>query len=80
MAVCLGESSSRNGTKRYDWRRQVADWWGITPGDVNKVVDSAIKEMCAFLDGAEFVDGENDAETVNEHDSQSPLGIPAEVG
>ncbi len=28
----------------------------------------------------EFMDGENDAETVNEHDSQSPLGVPAEVG
>jgi hypothetical protein len=59
--VCKGESSSRNGTKRYDWRRQVAGWWGITPGDVNKAVDSALEEMCDWL---------NDADTVNEH---SPL-------
>lgn len=47
--VCKGESSSRNGTKRYDWRRQVADWWGITPGDVNKVVDESLEEICDFL-------------------------------
>lgn len=49
--VCKGESSSRNGTKRYDWRRQVADWWGITPGDVNKIIDDAIQEMCDALNG-----------------------------
>jgi len=49
MVVCEGESSSRNGTKRYDWRRQVADWWGITPGDVNKIVDESIQAMCDFL-------------------------------
>ena len=47
--VCKGESSSRNGTKRYNWRAQVADWWGITPGDVNKIVDGAIQAMCDFL-------------------------------
>ena len=28
MTVCLGEASWRNGTKRYDWRRRVAGWWG----------------------------------------------------
>ena len=55
--VCKGESSSRNGTKRYDWRRQVADWWGITPGDVNKIVNNAIEEMRDSLNGA---DSEND--------------------
>ena len=49
--VCRGESSSRNGTKRYDWRRQVADWWGITPGDVNKIVKDGIEEMCDSLNG-----------------------------
>jgi hypothetical protein len=49
--VCKGESSSRNGTKRYSWRAQVADWWGITPGDVNKIVDSALEEMCDSLNG-----------------------------
>ena len=46
--VCKGESSSRNG-KRYSWRESVGDWWGITPGDVNKIVDGALEEMCAFL-------------------------------
>ncbi len=49
--VCVGESSSRNGSKRYDWRRQVADWWDITPGDVNKIVGEAIQEMCDSLNG-----------------------------
>ncbi len=80
MTVCLGEGSWRNGTKRYNWREKVGDFFGITGGDVTKVVKGAVKEMCAFLNGAEFVDGEKDAETVNEHDSQSPLGVPAEVG
>ncbi len=87
MTICLGESSWRNGTKRYDWRRRVADWWGrsggdrytMTPGDVNKMNDESIREMCDSLNGPEFVDGENDAETVNEHDLQSPLGVPREV-
>ena len=49
--VCIGESSARNGTKRYDWRRQVADWWGITPGDVNEIVSNAIQEMTDSLNG-----------------------------
>ena len=49
--VCRGESSSRNGTKRYHWRMQVADWWGITPGEVNKIVDKAIQEICDSLNG-----------------------------
>lgn len=62
MAVCQGESSWRNGCKRYDWRRRVADWWGragddddnhraMTPGDVNKVVEESIQEMCDSLNG-----------------------------
>ena len=49
MTVCQGESSWRNGMRRYNWRRQVADWWGITPGEVNKVVDESIQAMCDFL-------------------------------
>ena len=49
--VCRGESTARNGTKRYNWRMQVADWWGITPGDVNKIVNEAIQEMCDSLNG-----------------------------
>lgn len=55
--VCVGESSARNGTKRYDWRRRWADWWGITPGDVNKIVDSALKEMCDSLNGVAVTNG-----------------------
>ncbi len=66
MSVCLGGSSWRNGSKRFSWWRRVGDWWGITPGDINKVIEESIEEMCLFLNGAEFEDGENDAETVNE--------------
>ena len=51
QTVCMGESSARNGTKRYNWRMQVADWWGITPGDVNKIVSNAIQEMTDSLNG-----------------------------
>ena len=63
--VCKGESSSRNG-KRYDWRRQVADWWGLRPGDVNKIVDGSIQEMCDSLNGT--LSHEREAETTNEQD------------
>ena len=58
MTVCEGESSWRNGIKRYDWRRRVADWWGraggderygLTPGDVNKINSESIQAMCDFL-------------------------------
>ena len=49
MTVCLGEGSWRNGTKRYNWREKVGDYWGISGGDVHKVVDSALKEMCDWL-------------------------------
>ena len=64
--VCVGESSARNGTKRYDWRRRWADWWGITPGDVNKIVSNAIEEMCDSLNGT--LGYEREAETTNEQD------------
>jgi hypothetical protein len=65
MTVCEGESSWRNGMKRYDWRTKVADWWGVTsrngagkestmtPGDVNKIVDESIQAMCDSLNGAD---------------------------
>ena len=49
MTLCLGEGSWRNGMKRYNWREKVGDYFGITGGDVNKVVGSALKEMCDFL-------------------------------
>ena len=51
MTVCLGEGSWRNGTKRYNWREKVGDYWGITGGDVNKVVTGAVKEICDSLNG-----------------------------
>jgi hypothetical protein len=49
MTVCLGEGSWRNGSKRYNWREKVGDFFGITGGDVNKVVSESIQEMCSFL-------------------------------
>ncbi len=51
MTVCLGEGSWRNGTKRYNWREKVGDYFGITGGDVNKIVNDAIQEMCDSLNG-----------------------------
>lgn len=52
--VCVGES--RNG-KRYDWRRQVAYWWDIRPGDVNKIVGDSIQEICDSLNGVAVTNG-----------------------
>ena len=49
--VCKGESSSRNGTKRYNWRAQVADWWNITPGQVNDIVKDSLETMADSLNG-----------------------------
>ena len=51
MTVCLGEGSWCNGMKRYNWREKGGDFFGITGGDVRKVVDGAIKEMCDSLNG-----------------------------
>ncbi len=67
MAVCLGEGSWRNGMKRYNWREKVGDYFGISGGDVNKVVDSALEEMCDFLNKPTF-NYEREANTVNEND------------
>jgi len=77
--VCVGESSARNGSKRYDWRRHWADWWGMTAGDVNKIVGEAIQEMCDWLNGRirshlEY-EGGDDGETTNEHGVDEPLVI-----
>lgn len=59
MVLCQGESSWRhagvNGdreTKRYNWRKRVAEWWGMTPGDANKIVSESIQEMCDTLNGS----------------------------
>ncbi len=51
MTLCLGGGSWRNGMKPYNWREKVGDFWGITGGDVNKVVDAAIQEICDSLNG-----------------------------
>ncbi len=52
MTVCLGEGSWRNGTKRYNWREKVGDYWGITGGDVNKSVEWSLREICDSLNGS----------------------------
>ena len=57
MTVCEGEGSWRNGMKRYNWREKVGDFWGITGGDVNKVVGGALKEMCDSLNGVAVTNG-----------------------
>ncbi len=57
MTVCLGEGSWRNGTKRYNWREKVGDYFGITGGDVNKVVKDAIQEMTDSLNGVAVTNG-----------------------
>jgi hypothetical protein len=57
MAVCLGEGSWRNGSKRYNWREKVGDFWGITGGEVNKVVSESIKEICESLNGVAVTNG-----------------------
>jgi hypothetical protein len=49
MTLCLGGGSWRNGMKPYNWREKVGDYWGITGGDVNKVVSESIEAMCDWL-------------------------------
>ncbi len=51
MTVCLGEGTWRNGMKRYNWREKVGDFFDITGGDVNKVVNEAVAMMCDSLNG-----------------------------
>ena len=81
--LCLGGgkegTSWRNGMSEYNWREKVGDFYGMTAGDVNKLVGESLQEMCDFLNRVEFTDGENDSETLNEHDAQLPLGVPQEA-
>ena len=65
--ICKGESSSRNGTRRYNWRAQVADWWNITPGQVNDIVKDSMEAMADSLNRPTF-NYEREADTVSEHD------------
>lgn len=57
MVLCQGESSWRNGSKRYNWRERVGDWWGMTAGDVNRAVEEAVQEMCDSLNGVAVDNG-----------------------
>ncbi len=54
--LCLGGSekegtSWRNGMSVYNWREKVGDFWGLSAGDVNKIVKDAIQEMTDSLNG-----------------------------
>ncbi len=51
MMCCLGESTWRNGTKKFTWRARVADWWALTPGDVKKAEGEIVEELAATLNG-----------------------------
>jgi hypothetical protein len=85
----IGDSNGDGETKRFAWRKRVGEWWGsvkakgewqsMTPADVNRMNAESLQEMCDSLNGATFEDGENDAETVNEYDPQSPLGVPEQA-
>jgi hypothetical protein len=35
----------------YNWREKVGDFWGLTAGDVNRIVKDAIQEMTDSLNG-----------------------------
>ena len=53
--LCLGGgkegTSWRNGMSVYNWREKVGDFWGLTAGDVNRIVKDAIQEMTDSLNG-----------------------------
>ncbi len=49
MAVCLGRW--RNRMTPDHWLEKVGDWWGITGGQVNKVVGDALETISDALNG-----------------------------
>jgi len=54
--LCLGGNekqgtSWRNGMSQYNWREKVGDFWGMTAGEINKVVNESLKEMTDSLNG-----------------------------
>ena len=49
MDQCLGGSDWSRGRNGYDWRRYVANWWGITPGDVNARVKDGLERVEQWL-------------------------------
>lgn len=73
--LCLGggrqelSTGWRNGMSRHNWREKVGDFWGITGGDVKKVVDEALQEMADWLNRV-TLNYEHEADTANEFDSQ----------
>ncbi len=60
--LCLGGNekegtSWRNGMSQYNWREKVGDFWGMTAGQVNKIVDSALQEITDSLNGVAVTNG-----------------------
>lgn len=51
MAVCMGGSSLRTARKDVSCRRAVADYWGITAGEVSAIVAEAEERICRTLNG-----------------------------
>ena len=54
--LCLGGNnvegtSWRNGMSQYNWREKVGDFWCMSAGDINKVVNESLKEMSDTLNG-----------------------------
>ena len=54
--LCLGGNnregtSWRNGMGASRWREKVGDFWGLTGGEVSKIVDVSLKEMTNTLNG-----------------------------
>ncbi len=60
--LCLGgneeeRTSWRNGMSQYNWREKVGDFWGLTGGDVNKIVNESLREMTDSLNGVAVTNG-----------------------
>jgi hypothetical protein len=49
MDICLGSSDWSRGLNKFDWRRQVAEWWGLTPGEVNARVRDGVERVQTVL-------------------------------
>ena len=59
--LCLGGgkegTSWRNGMSIYNWREKVGDFYGLTAGDVNRIVNDAVQEMTDSLNGVAVTNG-----------------------
>ncbi len=54
--LCLGgndkeRTSWRNGMSQFNWREKVGDFWCMSAGGVNRIVNDSLKEMAATLNG-----------------------------